>query len=52
MDPITIILIVVLAIGLVWLVMRGGISEPFRSMIIAVLVIVLLLAILRLAGLV
>lgn len=52
MDLITIIIVVVLAIGLIWLVTRGGISEPFRSMILAVIIIVVLVAILRLTGLV
>lgn len=51
MDPITLIVVVVLAILLVWIVTHGGLSEPGRSIVIAVLAIGLLFVILRLLGL-
>jgi hypothetical protein len=50
-DPLTLIVIVVLAILLVWIVTHGGLTEPGRSIIIAVLAVALLFVILRLLGL-
>jgi hypothetical protein len=51
MDPMTLIVIVVLAIVLVYVVTSGGMAEPGRTIIIAVLAIALLVALLRMLGL-
>lgn len=51
MDPLTIIAVAVIAILLVWVVTRGGMNEPGRTIIIAVLAIVLLVVLMRLLGL-
>ena len=49
-DPITLIVIVALVVLLVWVVTRGGLQEPARSIIVAVLATALLIVILRLLG--
>lgn len=50
LNPITLIIVVALSILLVWLVTRGGIGEPARTIFIAVLAIAILLVVLRLLG--
>jgi hypothetical protein len=50
LDPISLIVVVVLSILLVWLVTRGGIGEPARTIFIAVLAIAILLVVLRILG--
>lgn len=51
MEPITLLVVVALVILLVYVVTRGGLTEPVRSITIGVLAVALLLVILRLLGL-
>ena len=51
-TPLNVIIIVVLCIGLFWLITRGGISEPWRSMLVGAAAIGLLFVIFRLLGII
>jgi hypothetical protein len=52
MDPIALIIVAILAVLLVYLIMRGGLTEPFRTGVVLVLIIVIVWVILRMVGMI
>lgn len=50
MTPLTLLAMAVIVILIGWLIFKIGLDEPWRSLILGILVVALLLALLRLLG--